>query len=57
MVSVVHVSERDARPAEKVIKRRTEWGEKLDLGVIPREGRASFCSKMAASAALALRRL
>ncbi|KAE9007559.1 hypothetical protein PR003_g17734 [Phytophthora rubi] len=38
MVSVVHVSERDARPAEKVIKRRTEWGEKLDLGVIPQGG-------------------
>ncbi|KAL4115625.1 hypothetical protein PRIC2_013785 [Phytophthora ramorum] len=38
MVSVVHVSDRDARPAEKVIKRRTEWGEKLDLGVIPQGG-------------------
>ncbi|ETL49412.1 hypothetical protein, variant 3 [Phytophthora nicotianae] len=38
MVSVVHVSERDGRPAEKVIKRRTEWGEKLDLGVIPQGG-------------------
>ncbi|KAI9993703.1 hypothetical protein PInf_016001 [Phytophthora infestans] len=38
MISVVHVSERDGCPAEKVIKRRTEWGEKLDLGVIPQGG-------------------
>lgn len=38
MVWVVHLSDRDARPAEKVIKRRTEWGEKLDLGVIPQGG-------------------
>ncbi|CAI5724138.1 unnamed protein product [Peronospora destructor] len=38
MVSVVHKSERDGRPAEKVIKRRTDWGEKLDLGVIPQGG-------------------
>ncbi|CAH0487242.1 unnamed protein product [Peronospora farinosa] len=38
MVSVVHKSERDGRPTEKVIKRRTEWGEKLDLGVIPQGG-------------------
>ncbi|KAG7401151.1 hypothetical protein PHYBOEH_002709 [Phytophthora boehmeriae] len=38
MVSVVHVSERDARPVEKVIKRRTAWGEELDLGVIPQGG-------------------
>lgn len=38
MVSVVHVSERDSRTVEKVIKRRTEWGEELDLGVIPQGG-------------------
>ncbi|KAI9905601.1 hypothetical protein PsorP6_014008 [Peronosclerospora sorghi] len=38
MVSVVHVSDRDARPAEKVIQRRIEWGKKLDLGVIPQGG-------------------
>lgn len=38
MVSVVHLNERDGRPAEKVIKRRTEWGERLDLGVIPQGG-------------------
>ncbi|CAH0515018.1 unnamed protein product [Peronospora belbahrii] len=34
MVSVVYKSER----VEKVIKRRTEWGEELDLGVIPQGG-------------------
>lgn len=38
MVSVVLLSERDGRPAEKVIKRRSEWGEKIDLGVIPQGG-------------------
>ena len=38
MVSVVHASKQDAQPAEKVIKRRIEWGERLDLGVIPQGG-------------------
>uniref|UniRef100_M4BV00 Uncharacterized protein n=1 Tax=Hyaloperonospora arabidopsidis (strain Emoy2) TaxID=559515 RepID=M4BV00_HYAAE len=38
MVSVVHVSKQEAQPAEKVIKRGIEWGEKLDLGVIPQGG-------------------
>ncbi|CEG47134.1 hypothetical protein F443_01183 [Plasmopara halstedii] len=38
MISVVYLSERVGRAAEKVIKRRTEWGEKVDLGVIPQGG-------------------
>lgn len=38
MVSVVHVSERDARPVEVVVKRRVNWKEPLPLGVVPQGG-------------------
>ncbi|TYZ58268.1 hypothetical protein PybrP1_007945 [[Pythium] brassicae (nom. inval.)] len=38
MVSVVRVSERDAKPLEEVIKRKVAWGEALDLGVVPQGG-------------------
>ncbi|GLE10681.1 hypothetical protein PINS_up022898 [Pythium insidiosum] len=38
MVSVVSVSEREAKPSELVIKRKVTWGEVLDLGVVSQGG-------------------
>lgn len=38
MVSVVRVSDRDAKPLEEVIKRKVAWGDALDLGVVPQGG-------------------
>jgi hypothetical protein len=38
MVSVVSVGERDMKAQEIVVKRRVEWGEAVDLGVVAQGG-------------------
>ncbi len=35
MISIANVSERDGKQMEEVVKRKVEWGEALELGVVP----------------------